>query len=68
MSGDMGNLGTAHLLQVNATRTNTAQHVSPVVADSSPSVGDYIFDGTIAFFFIVMIAFFAIGFMEKGRE
>jgi hypothetical protein len=49
---------------VNPTR-------STLNADASPDVGDWIFDGSIAFLVIVMGAFISIGFWdskEKSRE
>lgn len=70
MSDNIGNLGAANLLKNKANHAHTAQNtqVPPPVMDSSPSVGDLVFDGGIAFFLIIMAAFFAIGFLEKGRE
>jgi hypothetical protein len=55
-----------------AMTSNAVNHIhSTLNADASPDVGDWIFDGSIAFLVIVMGAFLSIGFLdskEKGSK
>ena len=73
MSGDTGNLGAANSLKNQVNHTSSTQHtlVAPVAIDSTPAMGDAIFDWSIALGIIVVVVFYATSFLffkEKDSE
>jgi len=73
MSGDTGNLGAAGSLKNQLNQAHTIQHTvaAPVVVDSTPAMGDSVFDWSIALFIIIVVMFYATSFLffkEKDEE
>lgn len=70
MSGDAGNLGAASLPKNQVNHAHTVQH-APIVVDSSPAMGDAVFDWSIGLGIVIVLMFYATSFLffkERDEE